>query len=198
MVDTIITVECASPHDNIDNQAKCKIFASIPPIPPSKAPGLLDNYMAFLAAHSSQLSGIAIYNIFPDYPITQYLPDELSQLPVILVPTPLTPHDILAAILTDQVSLFTAGGLVSTMTDLGIALDFHLTHSSTDKDLPLGIDLFSSEHEERMSPLVDSCTCFTCRKYHAAYVHHLLNCHEMTAWILLQMYSSLLPKLTQS
>ena len=86
--------------------------------------------------------------------------------------------------------------MVSAMSDLGIALDFHLT-SSTPQDgenRSLGIDLFEESWEEKMGPLVDSCACFTCKEHHAAYLHHLLKCHEMTAWVLLQMFSSSLPQ----
>ena len=145
--------------------------------------------MEFLAANASRLSGVAIYNIFPDHPITQFLPDELAQLPVLLVPSPTTPHEILAGILSDNVGVFTAGGMITSMSDLGIALDFHLRNSSETilGERSLGKDLFSEENEAAMGPLVDGCECFTCKKHHRAYIHHLLKCHEMTAWVLLQM-----------
>lgn len=37
------------------------------------------------------------------------------------------------------------------------------------------------------SPLVDGCKCYTCRKHSRAYIHHLLNTHEMLAQTLLDM-----------
>jgi len=144
--------------------------------------------MDFLAENVSKLSGIAIYNTFPDHPITQFLPEKLAQLPILLVPSPLTPHEILTSIISDQVSTFTAGGMVTAMSDLGIALDFHLFPKTAERNIPLGKDLFLTEHEDVMTPLVDGCTCFTCKNHYRAYIHHLLKCHEMTAWVLLQMY----------
>jgi len=145
--------------------------------------------MDFLAENASQLSGIAVYNIFPDHPISQFLPDELSQLPIVLVPSPLTPHEILSGIISDEISVFTAGGMITAMSDLGIALDFKLNPTTQDTKIPLGKDMFVSANEAVVGSLVDECECFTCQNHHRAYIHHLLKCHEMTAWVLLQMYS---------
>jgi queuine tRNA-ribosyltransferase accessory subunit len=144
--------------------------------------------MDFLRENVSRLSGVAIYNIFPDHPISRFLPDEFSHLPLILVPSPLTPHEILSAIISDQVNLFTAGGMITAMSDLGMALAFQLDPPAQNSNTPLGLDLMLPENEENMGPLVDHCECFTCRTHHRAYVHHLLKCHEMTGWVLLQMY----------
>lgn len=165
------------------------MYASIPPIPPAKAPALLDDYMDFLTANAERLSGIAIYNIFPGHPITQYLPAELASLPILLVPPPLTPHDILAGILTNEIGEFTAGGMVTAMSDHGISLEFRLDTEGQGSKVRLGTDLFDPENQESMVPLVEGCQCFTCKNHHRAYIHHLLKCHEMTAWVLLQMFS---------
>jgi queuine tRNA-ribosyltransferase accessory subunit len=151
----------------------------------------MDEYIDFLASNASQIHGLAVYNIFPDQSIQQYLTSDLSSLPIMLVPSPLTPHEILSTIISDGVSHFTAGGWITSMSDLGVALDFSLTPKTgskgRDKRL-LGRDLFAPENEEDMGPLVDSCECFTCKNHHRAYIHHLLKCHEMTAWVLLQLY----------
>ena len=164
------------------------MYASVPPIPPARGPALLDDYMDFLAENALYLHGIAIYNIFPDHPITQFLPEDVAHLPIMLVPPPLTPHEILAGILSDEIGIFTAGGMVTAMSDLGIALDFKLSTEGKVGKMPLGRDMFDAENEEAMEPLVDECQCFTCRKHYRAYIHHLLHCHEMTAWVLLQMF----------
>jgi queuine tRNA-ribosyltransferase accessory subunit len=151
----------------------------------------MDEYMDFLSANASKIHGIAIYNIFPDQSIQRYLPKELSSLPVMLVPSPLTPHEILSAIVSDGVSCFTAGGMITSMSDLGIALAFKLDPeetTQTDTKRPLGRDMFMEENEDDMSGLVPGCECFTCTHHHRAYIHHLLKCHEMTAWVLLQVY----------
>lgn len=42
------------------------------------------------------------------------------------------------------------------------------------------------------SPLVKSCSCYTCQNHTKAYINHLLNVHEMLAQILLEMYKILL------
>ena len=147
--------------------------------------------MDFLSANASNIHGIAIYNIFPDQSIQRYLPEELASLPVMLVPSPITPHEILSAIVSDGVSSFTAGGMITSMSDLGIALDFTLDPGEkreADGKTPLGRDMFKEENAEDMNALVVGCECFTCTHHHRAYIHHLLKCHEMTAWVLLQMY----------
>jgi len=143
--------------------------------------------MEFLAENGSLLSGVAIYNFFPNHPITQFLPDQLSQLPILQVPSPVTPHEILSAIISDEVGLFTAGGMITAMSDLGIALDFQLSPTTEQRNIHLGRDMFLPENEAVMGPLVEGCECFTCKNHYRAYIHHLLKCHEMTAWVLLQM-----------
>src|SRR5947207_6936866 len=152
--------------------------------------------MDFLADNAVCLAGLAIYNIFPDHPITQFLPNEVAALPILLVPSPLTPHEILAGILSDEVSVFTAGSMITSMSDLGIALDFNLHTTIEEGKIALGRDMFAIENEADVTPLVSGCHCFTCKNHHRAYVHHLLKCHEMTAWALLQMYSPLSELLT--
>ena len=39
-------------------------------------------------------------------------------------------------------------------------------------------------------PLVPGCTCYTCRNHNRAYVHHLLNVHEMLGPTLLQVHNT--------
>ena len=41
------------------------------------------------------------------------------------------------------------------------------------------INLWSSEFQEDMGPLVAGCSCVACTKYSRAYLHHLLMTHEM-------------------
>jgi len=49
------------------------------------------------------------------------------------------------------------------------------------------INLRDKRHEKDVSPLVLSCSCFTCKNHTRAYIHHLLNVHEMLAETLLAM-----------
>ena len=36
---------------------------------------------------------------------------------------------------------------------------------------------------------VAGCDCFTCTNHSRAYIHHLLQCHEMTAAVLLDIHN---------
>ena len=46
-------------------------------------------------------------------------------------------------------------------------------------------------YRERLAkrPLLPGCECYTCERYMRAYVHHLLQCHEMTAAVLLDIHN---------
>lgn len=39
-------------------------------------------------------------------------------------------------------------------------------------------------------PLVQGCSCFTCQNHSRAYIHHLLQTHEMLAGVLLEMHNT--------
>lgn len=39
-------------------------------------------------------------------------------------------------------------------------------------------------------PLVAGCSCFTCKNHSRAYIHHLLQTHEMLAGVLLEMHNT--------
>ena len=53
----------------------------------------------------------------------------------------------------------------------------------------MGIDMWSDDHATDLSPLTAGCDCYTCRKHHRAYIHHLLMAKEMLAWTLLQVHN---------
>ncbi|KAL4333109.1 hypothetical protein GQ457_07G021750 [Hibiscus cannabinus] len=40
------------------------------------------------------------------------------------------------------------------------------------------------------TPIVEGCTCYTCRNHTRAYINHLLNVHEMLAQILLEIHNT--------
>ncbi|TVU31342.1 hypothetical protein EJB05_23024 [Eragrostis curvula] len=52
------------------------------------------------------------------------------------------------------------------------------------------INLRATKYREDTSPLVDSCSCFTCQNHTRAYLNHLLNVHEMLAQILLEIHNT--------
>ena len=47
----------------------------------------------------------------------------------------------------------------------------------------------SAENKENFGPIDPSCTCMTCRKYSAAYLHHLFKAKEMTGYILATIHN---------
>nr|CAG4710599.1 unnamed protein product [Naegleria fowleri] len=51
------------------------------------------------------------------------------------------------------------------------------------------INLRDRNYEKDISPLDPKCKCFTCRNHTKAYIHHLLNTHEMLGEILLTMHN---------
>ena len=64
------------------------------------------------------------------------------------------------------------------------------------------IDLFDEKYKKSPGPLMDKCECYTCKNHSKAYIHHLLNCNEMTGFVLLvihdlHVYNKLFDKLTK-
>lgn len=84
---------------------------------------------------------------------------------------------------------------------------------SLERCVPLGIDTFDSSHPTRCArhgmlfsrkgnikivqtayrthfkPVDESCSCFTCQHYTAAYLHHLFKAHEMTGFTLATIHN---------
>jgi queuine tRNA-ribosyltransferase subunit QTRTD1 len=52
------------------------------------------------------------------------------------------------------------------------------------------INLWAVRHRLDKGPLVQGCSCFTCRNHSRAYIHHLLLTHEMLAGVLLEMHNT--------
>ncbi|KAL9274924.1 Queuine tRNA-ribosyltransferase accessory subunit 2-like protein [Drosera capensis] len=52
------------------------------------------------------------------------------------------------------------------------------------------INLRAMVYRKDVSPIVDGCSCYTCRTHTRAYLHHLLNVHEMLAQILLEIHNT--------
>ena len=51
------------------------------------------------------------------------------------------------------------------------------------------INVWALMHRMDKLPLMPGCDCFTCTNHSRAYVHHLLQCHEMTASVLLDIHN---------
>jgi queuine tRNA-ribosyltransferase accessory subunit len=132
------------------------------------------------------VSGLAIYDIdiIPDlknYP-------GLLQLPRLSLDAPTTPHHILR-----QISLGVDLCLIpslNSISDAGVALTFNFPPPEGHEGiLPLGVDMWSTDHSVAVAPLQDECECYTCTNHHRAYLHHLLNAKEMLGWTLLQIHN---------
>lgn len=158
------------------------IFAAIPPI--DNAQQLLylrditEEYRPFL-------SGLALYSStnVPE------LPSTLNDLPRFCLSDNESPHSVLSQLLLGVDLLCVP--FVGSASDHGIALTFHFPGPNLVSNVlqPLGIDLWSSDHETSILPLSSSCNCFTCTRHHMAYLHHLLQAKEMLAWTLLQIHN---------
>ncbi|KAM0475364.1 hypothetical protein ACHAPX_007118 [Trichoderma viride] len=144
------------------------------------------DYLRYLSEDViDKLSGLAIYD-------TNNLPDlvnypSLAPLPKLSMDTPRTPQEVLRQISLgiDICTLM----FVNSTSDAGVAMTFSFPPPSFDKVQPLGIDMWSPEHNAAVVPLVEGCQCYTCTKHHRAYLRHLLNAKEMLGWNLLQIHN---------
>ncbi|KAF8468807.1 tRNA-guanine(15) transglycosylase-like protein [Kalaharituber pfeilii] len=166
-------------------------------------------YLEFLEERKNDIAGLAVY----DYKqILQHvdsdgLLDTLKDLPRLSLDDPLTPLKILDQI-EAGIDLFNIN-LVGDATDAGIALDFYFpvvdvgldqsTNTSAEKKV-LGLNLWNTQYATDLSALSyklgggernggSRCECYACSRHHRAYVQHLLNAKEMTAWVLLQIHN---------
>jgi len=50
-------------------------------------------------------------------------------------------------------------------------------------------NLTDQKHKLVLEPLLEKCECYTCKNHTQAYIHHLLDCDEMTANVLLTIHN---------
>ncbi|XP_065848058.1 uncharacterized protein [Euphorbia lathyris] len=81
----------------------------------------------------------------------------------------------------------------------GFALTFPMASTETNaysfQSTNMGMDqtkinLRATIYRKDTSPVVPSCTCYTCQNHTKAYINHLLNVHEMLAQILLEIHNT--------
>jgi len=165
-------------------------------------------YLEFLGERKEEISGLAIYDyrqlLEAAYPLLEEM--GLAELPRLSLDNPKTPLGVLDQIEAgvDVLSV----NFVQEATDAGIALDFYFpevdvglqkAESDRRERRVLGLDMWSFEHAADLRPLSfgfgggeegqggKTCDCYACRRHHRAYIQHLLQAKEMTAWVLLQM-----------
>jgi queuine tRNA-ribosyltransferase subunit QTRTD1 len=162
------------------------IFAPILPIERDLQSWYLEHLLDDMV---DRISGVAIY----DSSLLADLPEQLHDLPRLSFDAPASPRELLRQVSLGM-DLFTVP-FVNDATDAGIALNF--TFPAPAKDAitsigtrrSLGIDMWSSDHAQSVSPLSDGCTCYACTKHHRAFLQHLLAAKEMLGWVLIQIHN---------
>ncbi|KAG8633598.1 queuine tRNA-ribosyltransferase accessory subunit 2 [Manihot esculenta] len=107
------------------------------------------------------------------------------------------PEEVLQGVATG-VDLFDSSYIYN-LTLGGFALTFPLdrieTNASGFQSTDMGVDqtkinLKATVYRKDTSPIVASCTCYTCLNHTKAYINHLLNVHEMLAQTLLEIHNT--------
>lgn len=145
---------------------------------------------------ADSISGLAFYSssLLPDIPATT----AVSRLPRLSLDEPSSPHHILRQVSLGM-DLFTIP-FINFATDSGLALTFqfpqsaadnapHLEGEGLDRVKPLAVDLSSFSYTTSTTPILSSCSCYTCTFHHCSYIHHLLSAKEMLGWVLLQIHN---------
>ncbi|KAI0376146.1 tRNA-guanine transglycosylase [Hypomontagnella monticulosa] len=170
--------------DLVDGTAKPCIFA---PLLPVSYPTQWEYLNHLSQDYVSQLSGLAIY----DADILPNLGDHgsLHPLPRMSMHFITSPHEILQQIRLGM-DMF-AVPFINTASDAGIAFTFTFPPSTSETSgvQPLGIDMWSTDHQVSLKSLADGCQCYACTNHHRAYLQHLLNAKEMLGWTLLQIHN---------
>lgn len=79
---------------------------------------------------------------------------------------------------------------VNEFSDYGIALDYEFPVRSGSEQLQaFSYSMWDSENATSMTSLGRINSTYYGEKYKRAYVHHLLQAHEMTAWVVLQLHN---------
>jgi queuine tRNA-ribosyltransferase len=167
-----------------DKKSKTAYFAPVLPLDNAQQSLYLEDLESEFRDH---LSGLALY----ESTSLSFIPENIGNLPRLLLSEPPTPHEILRDISLGADILTVP--FIGTCSDAGIALDFTFPAPSSTQESrepqPLGIDLWSSEYAKDTSPFRQGCECYACRHHHRAYLNHLLAAKEMTAWVLLQLHN---------
>jgi queuine tRNA-ribosyltransferase len=51
------------------------------------------------------------------------------------------------------------------------------------------VKILNSKYQSDLNPIDPSCTCYTCKRYSAAYLRHLFKAHELTAYQLASIHN---------
>ena len=160
------------------------IFAPILPIERDLQSWYLEHLLDDMV---DQISGVAIYDAY----LLGDLPDKLHHLPRLSFHAPASPQELLRQVNLGM-DVFTVPFL-NDATDAGIVLDFTFPAPSKDSysggRRSLGIDMWSGDHAQSVTPLSKGCTCYACANHHRAFLQHLLAAKEMLGWVLIQLHN---------
>ena len=120
------------------------------------------------------------------------VPAPLRALPRLLLADARGPHQLLDAVAAGADLL--VAPFVTAASEAGVALTFRFPPPPAPAEggspvRPLGVDLGPAAHATDLGPLEEGCGCYACKNAHRAYVRHLLDAKEMTAWVLLQVHN---------
>ncbi|KAJ5795223.1 hypothetical protein N7457_001822 [Penicillium paradoxum] len=168
-----------------ESKSKSAYFAPVLPLDNAQQSLYLDDLES---EFRWDISGLALYQSAS----LGFVPESLANLPRLLFSEPETPQDILRDVSLGADLLTTP--LLGAASDGGIAMEFVFPvpaalQDGASRSRPLGIDLWKSDHAIDTSPLGEGCPCHACKNYSRAYIHHLLQAKEMTAWALLQIHN---------
>lgn len=137
--------------------------------------------------HAHKLGGLVVYDADILADLEAHAP--LVSLPRLSLDSPNSPHEILRQIQMG-IDIF-AIPFMNGISDEGIALSFSFPAQTREGPdlLPLGVNLWSKEHQVSVAPLVKGCSCYACTKHHRAFICHLLDAREMLSWTLLQIHN---------
>ena len=170
-------------RDGADGVSDTAFFAPLLPIE-------VGNQSEYLGTLQEELAGsVSGWTIFDSASIDA-IPPAMCHLPRLAMTTLRGPHDVL-----NQISLgldIFIPAFIGEATDAGMALTFTFPSPKRPQNgqpLVLSVTMWSDIYISDLSPLVESCKCYTCENHHRAYVRHLLDAKEMLAWVLLQIHN---------
>lgn len=190
-------------HSPSQQQQGPLVFAPVLPAVDLRAQGL---YLDFLKSQKHRIAGITVWNAqgnavekaSPALPetwgntVAALEAREMGHLPRYNCAGCFqSPFDMLNLIATSGADIFN-GDLATVMTDAGVALDFTFPAPVTEvgsASAPLlGFNLWEPQYKVDTAPFgVHSAN--VCSPHNRAFIHHLLDAHEMTAWVLLQKHN---------
>ncbi|KAF5096204.1 hypothetical protein DV451_004363 [Geotrichum candidum] len=159
-------------------------------------------YIDFLKTHKARISGLTLWTdrgnaaqkAHPALPESwdntlKFIEEaEFSHLPRYNLPGySYSPFEMLDQIASVGIDIFD-GKLATELTEAGVAIDFTFPAPRDAQDAQLGFNLREDKYKVDMTSFGVHTPNF-CGSHNRAFVHHLLDAHEMTAMVLLEMHN---------